>query len=88
MRVQICTIPIHDRKICYVSRQPNVRMYIGIIGIKFKLVEFVISKFVLVEFSLCTTQLVQFFPGLKNRTKGGLPVFTNTLKSQVLTRLV
>ena len=29
------------------------------IGIKFVLVEFVISKFVLVEFSLCTTQLVR-----------------------------
>ena len=34
-------------------------MNFSVIGIKFVLVEFVISKFVLVEFSLCNTQLVQ-----------------------------
>ena len=49
------------------------------IGIKFVLVECVISKFV-----LCTTQLVQishskFFPGPKNGTKQGSPVKTDSL---------
>ena len=40
------------------------------IGIKFVLVEFVISKFVLVEFVISKFVLVvQFFPGPKNRTK-------------------
>jgi hypothetical protein len=40
------------------------------VGIKFVLVEFVISKFVLVEF-----QVVQFFPGPKNCTKQGSFVY-------------
>ena len=54
----------------------------SVIGVKFVLVEFVISKFVLVEFSLCTTQLVRFFPGPKNFTKQGPLVIFNLSNPQ------